>query len=263
MVENLIENGVDLNASLPHRSTPLGVACESGREEIVEILLRGSAEVNLDKDGVSPLHIAYANKRYTIMQCLLDNGADVNYSSNSVHCLLYRACYDGDFRAVGISLKAKDIKVNTHVEYRSTPLLIACKEGYYHIVKLLLDNEADVNFCGFLNDTSPLFAACRFNKKDIVQLLLDKGANMNLCRGGDDYSPLSIACRENLEDIVELLLNKKADANLCGNDKTSPLYFASANNNEKILDLLLKGGADVNLCMKNDILSPLSVSKTT
>ncbi|XP_078312136.1 uncharacterized protein LOC144618936 isoform X2 [Crassostrea virginica] len=259
-VEELINHEVDINESMQYRITPLCVACKSGRDDIVKILLRASADVNFCKNGVSPLDSAYAGKRYKIMQRLLNKGADVNYSSEGIDCL-NRACVDGDIRAVRILLKAKNIMVNKKVKNESTPLLIACFHGHYEIAKLLLDNGAKVNLRGGSNETSPLFVACRFNHKEIVQLLLDKGAKVNSCRPIDGYSPLAIACRENLEDIVNDLLNKNADANLCGKDKTSPLYFASAKNNENILRMLLKGGAKVNLYMEKNILSPLSVAK--
>ena len=220
---------------------------------MVEFLLKNSASVNLDTRGVTPLHGAYENRRYKVMQYLLDNDADVNYFSDSVDCLIFRACYDNDTEAVAILLKSKNIELNTTVEVKvdvetikSTPLITACSNGNYKIVKSLLDKKANVNYCAE-DEMSPLFVACRYNHEDVVQVLLERGADVNLCRLSDNYSPLSIACRENFDKIVKHLLHKHADANLCGIDNTSPLFFALENKNAQIYQLLVKWDADKDL----------------
>lgn len=68
-------------------------------------------------------------------------------------------------------------------------MFIACQEGHVNIVKLLLDNKADID---------------KFN---------DKG-----------MSPLFVACQENHQSVIQLLLNNKADINKLTNNETSPLF---------------------------------------
>ena len=59
-----------------------------------------------------------------------------------------------------------------------TPLIKACYNGNYKIVKLLLENGADVNRQNDCRET-PLFISCG-EKLSIVKLLVEKKAKINL-----------------------------------------------------------------------------------
>ena len=54
-----------------------------------------------------------------------------------------------------------------------TPLMLACQEGHIDIVRLLLEQEVDVNLQNENNDTA-LIEACFNGHTEIVQLLMQR-----------------------------------------------------------------------------------------
>lgn len=73
-VDELLGEGVDVNASRSDGWTALMFACSEGHEDIVVRLVKGGANVNaVDKWGQSPLHIASYHHHH-ITRYLVDEG---------------------------------------------------------------------------------------------------------------------------------------------------------------------------------------------
>lgn len=126
-----------------------------------------------------------------------------------------------------------------------TPLYIACQEGFFEITKLLVANNADVNFCCD-DKTSPLYGAAMNGHSKIVEFLLEKGADPNLARY-DGKTPLFVASaqEENIE-VVKLLIQKNAHVDSCDDDFNTPLYIAVQEEIYENVELLLLNNANVN-----------------
>ena len=84
-VVQLIEAGVDINEQAGvDEYSPLHIAVEKGRADVVEILLEHGATLSRwDRDGRSALHLACSGRqlfgRMAIIKSLLKHGADVNH----------------------------------------------------------------------------------------------------------------------------------------------------------------------------------------
>lgn len=79
MLDVLVEHGGDVNQHGLYGGTPLCVAVENGRTEIVRNLLAHGADV--DKPGPNhnpPVFVAASGARADILRLLIDAGADVN-----------------------------------------------------------------------------------------------------------------------------------------------------------------------------------------
>lgn len=121
----------------------------------------------------------------------------------------YLAVWSGD-RALVAELLAAGADVNVvETETCMTPLMVAAREGYFDIVRLLLENGADVNarYCwyrGGVNGTA-LGLAAEAGHLDIVCLLLDFAADPNI---KDNYwgSPTQRAARSDRVEVLRLLL---------------------------------------------------------
>jgi Ankyrin repeats (3 copies) len=82
----------------------------------------------------------------------------------------------------------------------------AAQRGHTEILRVLLDNGADVNHvnvCCFSSKT-PLMEAVEGNSVEAVELLIARGANVNF-RGIEDWTALRIAEQEGNERIINLL----------------------------------------------------------
>jgi len=83
-------------------------------------------------------------------------------------------------------------------------LHIASRGGHAEIIRLLLENNCDVN-CRTVNGDSPLHVAVQAGKEQSVILLIESGADLE-ARNFDQETALDIALTTTHETIVQLLL---------------------------------------------------------
>ncbi|MBR3847999.1 MAG: ankyrin repeat domain-containing protein [Oscillospiraceae bacterium] len=127
---------------------------------------------------------------------------------------------------------------------RYTPLGEACKVGNFEMVKLLVENGADVNYAPLLTETLPLGFAAESESIDnlkIVKYLIEKGADVDfskykhghpgfrvLSTGGEDLRP-------NGMEILEALLEAGTDPN-----KERLLQVACVQKHEEVIRYLVE-----------------------
>ena len=124
------------------------------------------------------------------------------------------------------------------------PIYYASEAGLGDVVRVLLEDGADVNAEGGDNDSALQIASIE-GHEEIVKMLLQHGADVN-AEGGDNDSALQIASFEGHEEIVKMLLQHGADVNAQGGHGTA-LQMASTAGHEAIVEMLLEKGADVDL----------------
>lgn len=96
----------------------------------------------------------------------------------------------------------------------ATPLVIACREGFFDIVEYLLtkctvevEQVGSVTFDGeTIEDAPPLWCAAAAGHIGIVKLLVRSGANVNSTTRTNS-TPLRAACFDGHYDIVKYLVN--------------------------------------------------------
>ncbi len=119
--------------------TPLHKAVVAGSREVVEVLLRCGAEIDIkDFDGQPPLFLAVCKGQLEIVSELLKKGADVTVKDKKGFTPLYIAVENGHAEIVDELCKCgADVNVESQTE--QTPLLCACSKGFGDIVKILLN----------------------------------------------------------------------------------------------------------------------------
>jgi len=261
VVQLLLTNGADSNLQEePHGyfnrcSLPLHISASDGNSELVELLLKHDANVDLaDTDGNTALYRAvehyhpilqYSEKGTTksigktAVDILLENKADVNKENNSGETPLYRAA----------SRQLRDVVTKMLDEYggdpnKGSPLMVACRRSNVDTVDTLLKHGADPNLASASCDRDskhrlPLFAAVDEGNSDVVKSLLNAGANVNavndegktvVCFAAETLTG-SYYCSAEMKNklsTVHLLIQHGANLNMPMPDGRSPLHLAVA-----------------------------------
>jgi ankyrin repeat protein len=189
---------------------------------------------------IGPNPTGYGN--LAMVNFLIKNGADVNAVDKAGNTALMLAAKNGN---ITLLLQNKD-KAEA-----------ALKDVDVDIVKLLLDNKADVNVVA-KDGTTALMLAAEVGNTEIVKSLLDKGANANITRtqngeiltdGPNDTSvkitrgtnSLNLAISSGNLETVRLLLPhvSKEVLNTRDNNGMTPLMIAAKSNNTEMVNALL------------------------
>ncbi|HBL98726.1 TPA: hypothetical protein DDZ86_03730 [Candidatus Dependentiae bacterium] len=256
IAKRLLESGALVDKSTNDGYTPLLWAVKAGNKEIVELLLKYKANVNIVEKikGGTPLYLACQNGYEFIVKRLLESGALVNKGANDGSTPLYIACQNG-YEFIVKHLLDSGALVDNGTNAGCTPLYIACQNEYEFIVKRLLDSKAQVDKS--TNDGwTPLYIACRKGNLNIVKFLIEHKADVNK-KHDDTSSPLYGVCRKESEDrvqIVKILLKEGADPD------DSVLHFACLSEYVKMATALIKGNANINLKSPECGLTPLIIA---
>jgi len=227
MVRALLNRGCDPNEMDNKGVTPLMLAAQKGRAELLNLffLLQGQL-VRLDaqdKKGWSALHFAAKSGGKRAVETLLMQGAEP-----------------------GLKIP----------EDGRTPFLIAAEEGNVAAAKLFFGRKdkdgKPVIDAQDKNGWSALHHAVEGKRRGFVNTLLMRGADPGLRITEYGLTPLLMAAEAGLPELVELFLGRKdkegkllIDAQ--DNQGFAALHYAVGNEDEDLVATLLNRGADPSL----------------
>ena len=140
----------------------------------------------------------------------VDNKPTVTEDEEQLAQLFYQVAADGDIEQVKL-LISKGADVNAEGTRGWTPLLGAVNKGHVQMVKVLLENGANVD----VGDDwyTPLYYPIWEGDKEMVKTLISGGADVNTEPKEGDYRPLVYAVWYRHPDIVKILIEAKANVN--------------------------------------------------
>ncbi|WP_265035252.1 MULTISPECIES: ankyrin repeat domain-containing protein [unclassified Wolbachia] len=236
---------------------------ESNDEEIVQLFLMKGASINeVDKNGETPLHLASWGGHFDILQDLINNGANIGAKDSSGKTSLDIARDKGHNNlvqylqqtqltldkqlliAIGNSdlnkvrgLVAQGANIDTNDKNGNTLLYSAAEIGDLNLVKLLLDNGANIEAKNGEYQATPLHGAVENYRIDVVKLLLNRGANVN-AEDKDNWTPLHYAADTNSLDIVKVLVDAHANLDARSDYGKAPLDIAKDKGHSSIVNYL-------------------------
>lgn len=158
--------------------------------------------------------------------------------------------------AVRLILAGANINIKDNRGY--TALRLA-SQGLTGLVKLLIDQGADVDIKDLTGDTALIVVAGN-GYIEIVRLLIDKGADVNL-QNENGSTALMLASANGHREIVKLLIEYGADLNIKDKEGITALIFTAMQGHLEIVRLLIDGGADVNIKVGDWTASKLAASR--
>ena len=110
------------------------------------------------------------------------------------------------------------------------------------MVKLLVENQAQLNLKDEGEGETALFAALGGGHVRLVKYLIINGCRVNLKRRNGD-TLLHLACAYGRFKIIAELVKAGAKVNILDSDKLPPIYYAVLYGHSKIVAYLMANGA--------------------
>jgi len=251
MIRLLIDYGANVKAKSHTNSTLLQWA---RTEAVAMILIKHGAEVDAkDDEGNTALHLQASFGELATARLLISCGANAKSTNKLGETTLHRATMKVDGVSDGREAMVKLLvdngaDVNAREQYmHKTALYNAARAGHGRIAKILLDHGADVNGRD-RKGWAALHSAAVNGHESTVRLLLDHGADIN-GRDREGRTALHVAVdsrhRNAYQATIRLLLDRGADFNArCSMARTSH-YLAALKGDKATMKISLEHGADV------------------
>lgn len=229
--------------------TALQAASQNGHLEVIQVLLRYNADVEIeDKDGDRAVHHAAFGDEPGVMGLLAKAGADLNARNKRRQTALHIAVNKGHFNVVKTLLE-----LSCHPSLQDsegdTPLHDAISKEHDNMLSLLLDFGADITLTNN-NGFNALHHAALKGNPSAMKILLTKTNRLWIVeeKKEDGYTALHLAALNNHVEIAELLV-KMGKANMdCQNvNLQTALHLAVERQHVQIVKLLVREGANLNI----------------
>jgi len=213
-----ISSGVDIvkrpfiNQQNAKGLSPLMIAAREDNKEIVEILLRVGADVNVvDESGNSALHLTSQNGFSDLVAKLVQSGCNINLQNSN------------------------------HI----TPLAAAIVAGHEEVVEKMIELGANLNIDVSEDSRTALHLAIMYNLPNVVTNLVQSGSDIN-AQTSNHVTPLMLAVLEKNEKILERLIELGADKDIPDSSGSSVLHLASKLGLSSMVTKLVRIGLDIN-----------------
>jgi ankyrin repeat protein len=273
LVQQLIASGVNLDrCDWQVGYSPLGVAIDCGRVDLVECLLTAGANPHCGSISMTALGLAAERGAIEIMQLLLLRGVNVNEPVGQDHWTALLSAIQGGHKSVVELLVTVGANVNIWSR-GETPILLAAKcedrDTYHYLyplvntsIRLCADRDGDRllqsshkrRIRAQNRPVEKLIAMASEGNVAEVNRAIEIGVEIDEL-GAQGHTALMAAAYYGHKSIVKILLEAGANPHLLSDDDglgdgMTALMFAAesflASNRQAVVKLLIAGGADVN-----------------
>ena len=259
LAQLLLEHGAYVNQRNHHGSTPLHLAAEYGRVEVMRVLLEHGANVGaVDHEGRTPFHAAANFGRVEVVCVLLEHGANADAEDEESRTPFHVA---GSVEVVRVLLE-RGANVGAEDKYGRTPLHVAADYGRVEVGRVLLEHGAKVG-AEDKHGRTPLHVAADCGRVAIGRVLLKHGANAD-AEDSQGRTPLHVAANGR-DGVGRVLLKHVANADAENSQGRYPLRVVLGQDwlilleKEEFVHMLLAHGADAD-AKDNQGRTPLHVA---
>jgi ankyrin repeat protein len=134
-----------VNISSSEGITPLIYYASLGQADMVSVLLRNGADLNASS-GAAVLNIAVKAESVVVIELLVQHGVDVTFiCPDGVSALHLAACNDRVDIAIFLITHGSNVSAFFTVGTHGTSLMVAADRSRLEMVRLLIENGADLN----------------------------------------------------------------------------------------------------------------------
>ncbi|HAV94135.1 MAG: hypothetical protein CMF52_04430 [Legionellales bacterium] len=226
-------------------------ACKKGHIDGMNQLIEQGADINAAGDrGITPLMIACLNEHDNVVENLLSMGASVNAVDQNGLSALWFACLTNRETTIIDRLINADANVNVADQEGNTSLMVATVKINMEKFKKLVEAGADRNGCidVLMRKTimpHEMIRACKNGQIDYLNRMIQDGNDLNSTEYGE-HTPLTAACAAGQEQIVSRLIEAGADVNMFNARGRQPIVEACLNGHGGVIKILASAGVDLN-----------------
>ncbi|EGD83106.1 hypothetical protein PTSG_03747 [Salpingoeca rosetta] len=218
-LQELIDQGADVNSSNAEGVTALHTACIEGSVKVATLLVRSGAHVNArDMDWWTPLHTAAACGQWRIARLLINNGADLRAVTADGELAIDLADEDKVRDLLLAEMEKAGISEGEHEQLKSKPA-----DDFMEYVSSVIEKGNDINEPDADGATLVHVAACN-GWIEPLKLLIAKGADVN-AQDQELNTPLHYAAFFQQYKVVSELAKAKADPHKLNRHKEPPLHM--------------------------------------
>ncbi|CAM9425723.1 unnamed protein product [Lampetra fluviatilis] len=235
-----------LNRADQNGWSPLLMAAEKGHVEVVRILLKNNARVDVfDELGKAALHLAAENGHEGIADILLWHKAFVNAKTKLGLTPLHLGAERGYNRLVRLLCETHHATIDALSLIKRTPLHLAALNGQLNVCNSLLRMNADINATDIHGQT-PLHLAAENDHSEVVKLFLKQRPELVTSANASGSTCAHIAAGKGSVAVVKELLKFNRGGVTSARNKTNdstPLHLAAAGGYAEVVKVLLAAGA--------------------
>ncbi|XP_050503029.1 uncharacterized protein LOC126882247 [Diabrotica virgifera virgifera] len=202
LLKLLINWNADVNTIREYNISPLMDAAKR-QVALVKILINNDANIqNIDQNGWTALHHAVKSNNKKVVTLLLKHKVEINITNNEGETALMIACRNNFTKVFKVLADVADIhKINKR---KMGVLHLAVTGKSIDIVKYLLERKVDTNAKN-ADDCTALMLACDKNLVDIVKLLIKNNANIEYFSKAWKCSALDICKKKKHLECYKIL----------------------------------------------------------
>ena len=203
----------------------------------------------INKDGLTPLHQSISLNLYELSKEIIiysknnliqeDYNSFINHTTNKGQTPLHYASFVGNIKIIKLLIEnGADISIKTHNNFNVLHLAIMGNKitsFYYFIQKY----KIDINSKDSKENTS-LHLATYFNSKKIFTYLLSNNKIKINAKNKEGFTPLHFAVLNQNTSMIKKLLMKGANYSI-KNDKSNTAYDLAIKNNYPLIKDIFKG----------------------
>ncbi|KAL3468640.1 ankyrin repeat-containing domain protein [Aspergillus heterothallicus] len=228
--------------------TPLSLAAEHGREEVVRVLLAHAVSMDCStgtEHKRSPLALAAYSDHAAVVAMLLDAGAEIDGVDSENRTPLQLAAYNGHSDVIS-PLLSRGADPNRQDTKGADPLKSAATRGHLNVVRCLFEYGADCSF-------ETLYGPVGQYKTEIFELLLQRIDLMEAAQRSQENLRIAscVAAAYGRLEVLTRLISNGLDVNAApifhfdkfGHSYAPPLSWAADHERLDSVRLLLANNA--------------------
>lgn len=202
-VKKLIKIGSNLNLKNLKGQTALMLAACKNKPEILSVLMTSGANPNITNNkGDTPLMFVIEQPK--MLKSMISASTNLEIIDIFGQTVLYLACHNGHYESVKILLDAgaQPEPRLAKSKHNKLPLVAASSQGHLDIAKLLIKFGANINSQED-NGNTALFISTKNQKKEVVKYLLSAGADEQI-KNSYQKTAVDVAFESQIPEIFEL-----------------------------------------------------------